>query len=78
MMERTAWTDERLDDLSGEVRELRREMRAEFSDVRSGMRTGFREVRDETEALRLTVLRVGGGMLIGLTGVIAAILARGV
>jgi hypothetical protein len=88
-MERTTWTDERLDDMSGEVRELRRETRNEFTEMRREMRDGFdftnrridtlgTELRSEIEALRLTILRVGGGMMIGLVGVIAAILARGV
>ena len=36
------------------------------------------ELRGEIEALRITILRVGGGMMIGLVGVIAAVLARGV
>jgi hypothetical protein len=33
-MDRTAWTDERLDDLREEGLELRREMRAEFIELR--------------------------------------------
>ena len=77
-MERTTWTDERLDDLSGEVRELRREMRAEFSEVRGEMRAGFAELNGQIDALRIVFMRIGGAMLIALLGVIAAILARGV
>ena len=52
------------------------------------MREGFEAVRTETgsmrsdlggqiEALRHTMLQVGGGMLVGLLGVIAAIFANG-
>jgi len=81
-MERTAWTDERLDDLSARVdagfdrvavdmRELRTDMRTEMRDMRG-------ELRGEIDALRVTILRVGGGMMVGLVGVIAAVLARGV
>jgi hypothetical protein len=99
-MERGAWTDERLDDLSrrvdagfervdGEVRELRREVHEGISGVRTelssqvgGVRGEMGDLRGELsaqiEALRLTILRVGGGMMVGLVGVIAAILARGV
>lgn len=143
-MERIAWTDERLDDLSqrmdagfarvdGEIRELRTEMRSGFhevnrridaqgvelrsaiesqgadfcvgldqqgSELRSAIEsqgTDFRtaldrqgaelrgeiqgqggELRGEIDALRQTILRVGGGMMVGLVGVIAAVLARGV
>ena len=76
-----AWTDERLDDLSrridagfhrvdSDIRELRSEMHAGFAAVRS-------EMREEIGSLRATLLRVGGGMMVGLLGVIAAILARG-
>jgi hypothetical protein len=77
-VERTAWTDERLDDLANridagfarvdaDIRELRMELRAEIG----GLRT---ELLGEIGALRLTLLRVGGGIMIGLVGVIAAIL----
>jgi hypothetical protein len=77
-VERTAWTDERLDDLArrmdagfervdGDIRELRTEIR----DMRA-------ELRSEIDALRVTLIRVGGGMMAGLVGVIAAVLVRGV
>lgn len=80
-MERMAWTDERLDDLSNrmdagflrvdaDMRELGVEVRA--------LRTGM---RDEIGALRTTTVRVGlgvgGGIMAGLLGVIATLLARG-
>jgi hypothetical protein len=35
---RTRWTDDRIDDLAGEVRQLRMEMRAEFAEVRQELR----------------------------------------
>lgn len=63
-MERTAWTDERLDDLA-------RRMDAGFARVDADIR----ELRAEIRGLRLTILRVGGGMMAGLVGVIVAILA---
>jgi hypothetical protein len=73
VVERTAWTDERLDDLANrvdagfaridtEIRELRAELRAEIGGLRL-----------EIGGLRLTLLRVGGGIMVGLVGVIAAI-----
>jgi hypothetical protein len=68
-MERAAWTDERLDDLS-------RRMDAGFASLETDIRELRRELRGEIEALRIT-MRVGGGMMVGLVGVIAAILARG-
>jgi len=35
---RTRWTDDRIDDLAGEVRQLRMEMRTEFAEVRQELR----------------------------------------
>jgi len=69
-MERAAWTDERLDDLA------------------DAMRTGFaridqdlRDLRGEIAELRQTMIRFGGGLLIGMVvsfvSLLAAILARG-
>jgi hypothetical protein len=62
-VERIAWTDERLDDVS-------RRMDAGFACVDADIR----ELRAEIGGLRLTLLRVGGGIMVGLVGVIAAIL----
>lgn len=62
-MERMAWTDERLDDLS-------RRMDAGFQRVD----LDIRELRTVIEGLRTTLLRVGGALMIGLVGVIAAVL----
>jgi ElaB/YqjD/DUF883 family membrane-anchored ribosome-binding protein len=47
---RESWTDERLDDLHTEVRDLRSEMRDEFHQVRTEMRDEFRQVRAEVKA----------------------------
>ncbi len=69
-MERAAWTDERLDDLA-------RATRGGFGRVDRDMR----ELRSEMEGLRQTVLRVGaglmGGITVGFLSVIVAIVARG-
>jgi hypothetical protein len=69
-MERAAWTDERLDDLA-EV------MRSGFDRVDRDMRG----LRTEMESLRATVLRIGaglmGGMTVGFLSVIVAIVVRG-
>jgi len=62
-VERSAWTDERLDDLANR-------MDAGFARVDADIR----ELRAEIGGLRLTLLRVGGGIMIGLVGVIAATL----
>ena len=52
--------------LDGDIRELRSEIR--------GLRA---ELGGQVDALRVTLLRVGGGMMVGLIGVIAAVLVRG-
>jgi hypothetical protein len=80
-MERVAWSDERLDDLSGRVdagferidrdlRDLRAELRSEVGSLR-------RELHLEVGGLRSTMIRVGGGIMVGLVGVIAAVFANG-
>jgi hypothetical protein len=66
-VERTAWTYERLDDLANR-------MDAGFARVDADIRELRAELRAEIGGLRLTLLRVGGGIMIGLVGVIAAIL----
>jgi hypothetical protein len=63
-MERVAWTDGRLDDLA-------RRMDAGFDRVDRDVR----DLRTEIASLRTTLIRVGGGIMAGLVGVIAAILA---
>ena len=61
-----AWTDERLNDLS-------RRMDAGFERVDLDMR----ELRGVIEALRSTLLRIGGALVVGLIGVIAAVISTG-
>jgi hypothetical protein len=53
------WTDDRLDDLAGEVRVLRTEMREEFHDVRAEIRDLRREMHESHRwlmGLQLTTL----------------------
>jgi len=80
-MERGTWTDERLDDLAEAIRTgfvrvdegirgLRSEMRQEFASVRGEFAAEFR-------SLRTSIFAVGGGIVVALIGVIAAILAQG-
>ena len=54
------------------------QLREEIGGVRNDTASGFMGVRGEIEVLRHTMLRVGGGVMVGLVGVIAAILTRGV
>ena len=65
-MERLAWTDERLDDLA---------RRVDFGFDR--VDRDIRELRGEIALMRTALLRIGGGIMVGLVGVIAAVLTTG-
>ena len=69
-MEHTAWTSERFDDLSQRVE-------AGFARVDQQMRDGFARVDHDIRDLRRSITAFGGGIIIALIGVIAAMLARG-
>jgi hypothetical protein len=69
-VERSTWTDDRLDDRFDHVDR-------ELSLLRSEMREGFSGVRGEINDLRLVIIRGNWTVMAGLIGVIAAILARG-
>ena len=77
VVERAAWTDERLDDLAETVRAGFSRVDQDFRDLRSEMHEGLGSVRDEINSLRHLMLQVGGGMLVGFISVLAAILVRG-
>jgi 3-dehydroquinate synthetase len=81
-MERAAWTEERLDDLAEAMRSGFARLDQDNRDLRSEIREGFAELRGEVNDLRVkfrtVMFRVGGGVIVGLVGVIAAILARGI
>jgi len=70
-MERTAWTNERLDDLAEGIR-------TGFARVDQDIRDLRTEMREEFRSLHALLFRIGGGIIVALIGVIAAILARGV
>ena len=76
-MERSTWTDDRLDDrfdhVDRELSLLRSDMREGFS----GVRGEINGVRGEINDLRLVIIRGNWTVMAGLIGVIAAILARG-
>ena len=65
-MERSAWTDERLDDfaasVTGEIRLLRSEMREEFGALRA-----------EFSALQRQIAQIGWALAVALIGVLVAL-----
>lgn len=75
-MERMAWSDARLDDLARRmdagferVDADLRELRSEVGSLRGRMDEGF-------EAVNRLLFQIGGGIIVGLVGVIAAVLLR--
>jgi hypothetical protein len=89
-MERTAWSDDRIDDvlvqLREEIRDMRAEMRAGFSDVRDEVRVGLADVRAElrvgladaraeTRSIRSELFQLKIFMLAGLVTILAAVIA---
>ncbi len=73
-MERVAWTDERLDDLAKRVDAGFDRVDADLRELRLEVQQGFAEMRGTM--LRVGV-GVGGGIIAGLIGVIATLLAQG-
>lgn len=71
-MERVAWTDERLDDLSARVDVGFDRVDRDIRDLRSEMQGGFADLRSEIDALRSLTLRMGGGIMASV--VVAALL----
>jgi hypothetical protein len=74
-MERVAWTDERLDDLSGRMDAGFDRVDRDIRDLRGEMNAGFADLRGEINALRVLMLRVGGGIM---ASVVAAALLHGI
>jgi hypothetical protein len=64
-----------------DIRDLRTETNAGFQQLRGeigGLRGEIGGLRGEINGLRAVMFRFGGGIIVALIGVIAAILARGV
>jgi hypothetical protein len=63
VMERTAWTDERLDDLSRQTDAGFERVDRDMRNLRDDMNAGFADVRGEINGLRTLMLRIGGGIM---------------
>lgn len=73
-MQRVAWTDERLDELSQRMDKGFERVDSDFRDLRAEMNQGFASVRAEMSELRTLMWRLNGGII---AAVVAAILLRG-
>ncbi|MBM3667758.1 MAG: hypothetical protein FJW90_09830 [Actinobacteria bacterium] len=76
-MERAAWTDERLDDLADSIRNGFARLDQDMRDMRGEVSSLRAEMQQEFSSLRAVLFSFGGGIILALIGVIAAILARG-
>ncbi|MEX1142486.1 MAG: hypothetical protein WD993_03505 [Thermoleophilaceae bacterium] len=72
-----AWTDERLDNLSQRMDAGFERVDRDIRDLRHEMRFEIGGLRGEIGDLRVTLVRVGGGIMVGVVGVIAAIAVGG-
>jgi hypothetical protein len=79
-MERSRWTDERIDDLAGGMRDGFDRVDRRFDQVDNrfdGVDRRFEQVHTELRELRQWMIRLTMGMSLGFVSVLAAILARG-
>jgi hypothetical protein len=73
-MDRVAWTNERLDDLSRRMDAGFDRVDHDIRDLRGEMNSGFADVRSEIDGLRSLIFRMGGGII---ASVIASALLHG-
>jgi hypothetical protein len=76
-MERTAWTDERLEDFAHHVDARFDRVEGELRDLRQDVRTEIGSVRAEIGGLRSVLMTATVGIMAGLLGVIATLIAQG-
>jgi hypothetical protein len=67
----SSWTDDRMDDLKGQVDELGRRMDAGFREIREGMAADQREINARFDSLQRTMIQFGGAMVAALVGLFA-------
>ena len=76
-MERVAWTDERLDDLSRRMDAGFERVERDLRELRAGLDSLRAELHAEIDALRAATNRIGIGIIVTLIGVIAAVFVNG-
>jgi hypothetical protein len=74
-MERTMWTDGRLDEKFNAIDKRFDAVDQRFDGLEHRMEVGFERVDREIRDLRLVMFQIGGAMMVGLVGVIATVLA---
>lgn len=68
---RSSWTDDRLDDLKGQVDELGQRMDAGFREMREAMAMHQRETNVRFDSLQRMMIQFGGAMIAALVGLFA-------
>ena len=80
-MERTAWTDERLDDFRGTVEARFDHVDTRFDRLEARIDQLSTDLRAEIRELRTAFTRmltyIGGGIIFGLLGVITTLITQG-
>jgi hypothetical protein len=75
-VERTAWTDERLDDLAQTLDTHVGQLREEVHGLREDMREEFRNLRDQLAASQRQITQIGWGLVaVFAAALITALLA---
>ena len=72
-MERSAWTDERLDDLAACFDRTVTLLHEDIRSLRDEMNQGFRELRGDMSALQRQLSQIGWGLVVALIGAIVAL-----
>jgi len=73
-MERTAWTDERIDDLAASLERNINLLREEIHGLREDSRQDFRELRSELSAGQRQIAQIGWGLVAALIAAIVAVI----
>lgn len=68
------WTDDRMDDLQGQVVELGRRMDDGFRELRQEMNSRFDAMDARLDALQRTMIMFGASMFAAMLGLFAALL----
>jgi hypothetical protein len=75
-MERSVWTDERVDDMVARNETRFELLHAEMRETRAEMREGFREMREELSKVNRNMLHLTIGMIGAFAALFAALVAQ--
>ena len=73
-MERSAWADERLDDLAATLDTTARMLREEIAGLRTDMQEEFRALRGDLSAWQRQIVQIGWALAIALIGTVVALI----